>query len=147
MSFTYEYPRPAVATEAIVFREINGEKCLLLIERKFDPYANCWAFPGGFLDMDETLETCAKRELHEETGLNATSVEQLQAFSRVDRDPRHRVISVAFIVTVDDSEVAVAGDDAKNTKWFPVDELPPLAFDHDEMIAIALKRTGSSANA
>ena len=96
MPFEYEYPRPAVSVDIVAIREKEGRRELLLIQRKNEPYMNCWALPGGFLDMGETLEQAAERELKEETGLEINSLRQLGAFSKVDRDPRTRVISVAY---------------------------------------------------
>jgi 8-oxo-dGTP diphosphatase len=101
-----------------------------------------WAFPGGFLNMDETLEQCARRELKEETGLDTPiRFEELKSFSTVDRDPRGRTISVAFVAEVPLSEVK-GGDDAAEARWFPLDEIPQLAFDHGEMLQAALERLG-----
>ena len=132
-------PRPAITVDAIVFREMDSLAHVLLIRRKHDPFAGQWAIPGGFMEMDETLGTAAARELLEETGLRATSLKQVHAFSAVDRDPRERTISVAFLVTVDPGEAPVAADDAKQVGWFPLDELPPLAFDHAQIIQMAYR--------
>ena len=96
MSFTYDYPRPCVTTDCLIFRKIDSIWSLLLIERGNEPYKGCWALPGGFLEMEEDLETCAARELQEETGLTGISLHQLYAFGEPHRDPRHRTISIAF---------------------------------------------------
>jgi len=96
MSFTYKYPRPCVTTDCLIFRKIGCNWCLLLIERGNEPFKGCWALPGGFLEMEEDLETCAARELQEETGLTGIELHQLYAFGAPNRDPRHRTISVAY---------------------------------------------------
>lgn len=139
--YSYPYPRPAVTADCVIFGLAeNGSRRLLLVRRGHEPYQGCWALPGGFLDMDETLEQCAHRELMEETGLAApTRFEELKSFSTVDRDPRGRTITVAFMAEVPMAEVR-GGDDADEARWFALDELPPLAFDHDEIIRTALAR-------
>ncbi len=140
-TFCYEYPRPAVTTDCVIFAYDNSDLKVLLIERKFEPYKGHWAFPGGFLNMDEDLETGAKRELFEETGLQNIQLKQLQTFGSVDRDPRARVISVVYFALVQlDTNIPNAGDDAKQAKWFSVNNLPDLAFDHSEIFDIALKK-------
>ena len=128
--YEYEYPRPAVAVDLIVIRIEDARSKLLLIERKNEPFAGDWALPGGFLDEGETLETAAARELLEETGTNATRLEQFKAYSTVDRDPRTRVISVIFVAEILASDTATAGDDASKAQWFDIENLPNLAFDH-----------------
>ncbi len=140
MSYEYEYARPSVSVDVVVFREFTSKHHVLLIQRKKEPFANCWALPGGFMNMNETVETAAKRELQEETGLVADRVEQLHAFSKVKRDPRGRVVSIAFYAEVPSNQQPIAADDAKKAKWFPLLELPDLAFDHDEMIQMAIAR-------
>lgn len=109
---------------------------MLLIERGNEPYKGCWALPGGFLDMDETLEECAIRELEEETGLKVSieSIRQVGTYSRVNRDPRGRTISTAFIAVVDSPLPVKGQDDAARAEWFAIDSLPPLAFDHADII-------------
>ena len=141
MSFEYEYPRPAVAVDLVVLRNVEQGTSILLIQRKNPPFQNSWALPGGFLDIDETVEQAAARELHEETGLMATSMQQLHAFSEVNRDPRTRVISIAFLANVEDDEQAVAADDAAEVGWFPINELPELAFDHLQIVELAVHRS------
>lgn len=138
-TYTYKYPRPAVTTDCVVFRFDGSQLKTLLIERGNEPYKGCWAFPGGFLNMDENAEQCALRELEEETGLKLDHVEEFGTFSEVDRDPRGRVISIAFYGITELSEVK-GGDDAAKAQWFPIDEIPPLAFDHDRMLELALKK-------
>jgi 8-oxo-dGTP diphosphatase len=122
----------------------NDALMLLLIKRKNDPFKDCWAFPGGFLDMDETLETAVGRELEEETCLKGIEFTQLKTYSSLDRDPRGRTISTAFIgfTTLDNCQVKGA-DDAAEAKWFNTNNLPSLAFDHKEIIEDALKRIHS----
>ncbi len=137
--YCYRYPRPAVTADTLVFTADRKE--ILLIRRKHDPYKDCWAFPGGFLEMDETLEQCARRELMEETSLTAGAMCEIGTFSKVDRDPRGRVITTAYYTFVDKNTVSPhAADDAAEIQWFPLDSLPPLAFDHKEILARALQR-------
>jgi 8-oxo-dGTP diphosphatase len=97
-----------------------------------------WALPGGFMEMDEDAETAAKRELYEETGIVADHVEQCGAFTDVDRDPRDRVVTIAYYTIIEKVE-PTAADDARKAEWFPIDSLPPLAFDHDKILQAALK--------
>lgn len=106
---------------------------VLLIQRGRDPYKGQWAFPGGFLNMDETAEVGALRELKEETGLELDHVRQFHTFTRLDRDPRGRTISIAYYELIDCQKV-VGGDDAACARWFSLDDLPPLAFDHADML-------------
>lgn len=137
MEYTYKYPRPAVTADCVVMTREAVPK-VLLIERGADPYKGCWAFPGGFMNMDETTEECAIRELGEETGLQVTDLHQIGAYSKVDRDPRGRTITVAYLAIVD-APVAVTGqDDAAKAQWFPIDALPPLAFDHEDIMTDAI---------
>ena len=133
MEYTYKYPRPAVTADCVVMtREAVPQ--VLLIERGFDPFKGRWAFPGGFMNMDETTEQCAIRELEEETRLKVFDIHQIGAYSKVDRDPRGRTITVAYLALVD-APIAVTGqDDAAKARWFPIDALPPLAFDHDDIM-------------
>lgn len=135
--YCYKYPHPALTTDCVIFGYEEQELKVLLIERGNDPYKGSWAFPGGFIKMDETVEQGALRELKEETGLDNCFIEQFRVFSKVDRDPRERVITVAFYALVRISEVH-GGDDAADAKWFSIDELPSLAFDHAEMFQAAL---------
>ena len=144
MTYTYQYPRPAVTVDAVVYKLEKDKIFLLLVRRKQDPYANHWALPGGFLDIDETPEAAIKRELKEETGLEVNEFVQVGAFGAPDRDPRHRTISIAYVGLVKGDLPDVQGaDDAAEARWFPVGELPPaLAFDHDHIISSSKKKLG-----
>lgn len=140
-TYNYKYPHPAVTTDIVAFTVKDEALSLLLVRRKNDPFKDCWALPGGFLDENETLDECAARELQEETGLGGLYLEQLYSFSAPERDPRERVISVAYFTLVPSDAVALtAGDDALEARWFAVAELPELAFDHPEIIEMAQKR-------
>ena len=139
MAYTYKYPRPAVTADCIVITR-KAEPKVLLIERGDEPFKGCWAFPGGFMNMDETTEQCAIRELEEETGLKVSEVHQIGAYSKVDRDPRGRTVTVAYLAIID-APMAVNGqDDAAKAQWFLLSALPQLAFDHDEIIQDAIKK-------
>ena len=139
MAYTYKYPRPAVTADCIVITK-EAEPKVLLIERGDEPFKGCWAFPGGFMNMDETTEQCAIRELEEETGLKVSEVHQIGAYSKVDRDPRGRTVTVAYLAIID-APIAVKGqDDAAKAQWFPLTALPELAFDHDEIMREAVKK-------
>lgn len=141
MSYTYEYPRPAVTVDAAVFNKENGLWKILLIRRGKDPFKGMWALPGGFVEMDETLEESIARELEEETGLTNIELTQLHTFSTVNRDPRHRTISTVFTGIIATTNFdARAGDDASEVKWIEITRLPELAFDHEEVIAMAVKQ-------
>lgn len=132
--FSYEYPRPSLTVDSIVIREINNEQSILLIKRKHDPYANAWAFPGGFVEMDELLETAAIRELEEETGIKLNSLIQFRAYDELNRDPRGRTISIVFYRFINYDPIIIAQDDAMDIGWFPIKEVPNLAFDHARII-------------
>ena len=137
--YCYRYPHPAVTTDCVIFG-CNGERLqVLLIERGIEPFKGRWAFPGGFLKMDETAEEGAKRELKEETGLENAYIQQLHTFSAPNRDPRERVITIAYYALVNIQEVK-GGDDAASARWFPLDEIPPLAFDHDYILRMATQK-------
>ena len=138
MSFTYKYPRPCGTTDNLIFRKIDGNWHLLLIERGNEPFKGCWALPGGFLEMEEDLDTCAARELQEETGLTGIELHQLYAFGAPNRDPRHRTISVAYWGIDNSERQAVGSDDAAEAQWFALDKLPSLAFDHEQILQKAL---------
>jgi len=136
MPFTYDYPRPAVSADVVVL----DRDAILLIQRKKDPFAGSWALPGGFMDMDESADAAAIRELKEETGLVVESVQQIGAYSTVDRDPRGRVVTIAFLATASQSDHIAAADDAADVRWFPINALPELAFDHAKIVADAMER-------
>ena len=119
---------------------------VLLIERGFEPFKGCWAFPGGFMNMDETTEQCAIRELEEETGLVVTELHQIGAYSKVDRDPRGRTITVAYLVLVDYPVSVIGQDDASKAQWWPIDKLPTLAFDHEDIMRDAIVMTKNYIN-
>ena len=137
MTYTYKYPRPAVTADCVVITR-EDEPRVLLIQRGDEPFKGCWAIPGGFMNMDETTEQCAIRELEEETGLRISSVHQIGAYSKVDRDPRGRTITVAYLSVVDTACKVEGQDDAANARWFPLKALPALAFDHAEIMADAI---------
>lgn len=139
MPYTYKYPRPAVTADCVVITS-EEEPRVLLIERGEEPFKGCWAIPGGFLNMDETTEQCAIRELEEETGLKIDQANQIGAYCKVDRDPRGRTISVAYLAIVERPLEVSGQDDAAKANWFPVNALPPLAFDHDEIMADAMTK-------
>jgi 8-oxo-dGTP diphosphatase len=138
MEYTYKYPRPAVTADCVVITK-EAEPQVLLVQRGIDPYKGCWAFPGGFMNMDETTEQCAIRELEEETGLKVSELHQLGAYSKVDRDPRGRTITVAYLVLIDDPVPVCGHDDAAQAQWFPLSALPNLAFDHADIMRDAIK--------
>lgn len=145
--YTYPYPRPMLTADCVVFGLRNdGNRSLLLVQRGNEPYKGMWALPGGFMEMDETLEACARRELSEETGCTIKiPLQEIGSFSRVDRDPRGRTVTVAFMAEIEERPVE-GGDDAREAHWFPLDQLPPLAFDHHEIVRAALKRVNECVN-
>ncbi len=131
--YTYDYPMPAVTTDCILVTKGDNPK-ILLIRRKHDPYAGKWALPGGFVEIEEDLPDAARRELEEETGLHDVELWQFRTYGRPGRDPRGRTISVVYYDFVDEGPRTTAGDDAAEADWFPLDDLPPLAFDHEEIV-------------
>lgn len=140
--YEYKYPRAAITTDCVIFGFDGRYLNILLVERGIEPFKGSWALPGGFLKMDERVEECAFRELKEETSLEPEQIEQFGVFSSLDRDPRGRVVTVAFYALVKRTHV-IGGDDANDARWFPIEDLPPLAFDHKEIIdeaMLALKR-------
>lgn len=171
-TYTYEYPRPSVTTDCVIFGyDVKEGLSVLLVKRGIEPFKDRWAFPGGFLQMDETSDECAMRELQEETGLaiytaeatdddyedefmlesrtisdakvvtsrKSAFFEQIGCFSDVERDPRGRVISIAYYALVEKGKVE-GGDDARLASWFPIDSVPSLAFDHEKILRAALRR-------
>lgn len=133
--YQYEYPHAAITADNVVFGFDGHDLHLLLIERGLEPYKGLWALPGGFMRIGETIEQCARRELMEETGIKNLYMDQFRVYSQVGRDPRERVVTVAFYALVRKSDYQlIAGDDAAKAMWFDVDELPPLAFDHNDII-------------
>ena len=139
MAYTYEYPRPAVTAECVVITR-DSEPKVLLIQRGNEPFKGQWAFPGGFMNMDETTEQCAIRELEEETGLKVTEIQQIGAYSKVDRDPRGRTVTVAYLAIIDKVEAVKGLDDAAKAQWFSLSSLPKLAFDHEDIMNDVIKK-------
>ena len=137
--YCYKYPHPAVTTDCVIFGFDGRELQVLLIERGIEPFKGKWAFPGGFLNMDETAGEGALRELKEETGLENAYIEQFNTYSDPGRDPRERVITIAHYALVRIQEVK-GGDDAAKAQWFPIDEVPQLAFDHDKILRDAMRK-------
>lgn len=137
-TYCYKYPRPSVTTDCVIFGYDGHDLKILLVERGIEPFKGMWAFPGGYLQMDETALECAKRELKEETGLDQAYMEEFKTFSEVDRDPRGRVITIAHIALVRITQVQ-GGDDAAKARWFRLSEVPHLAFDHDMILREAMK--------
>ena len=141
MSYQYDYPHPAVTADVVVFTIENDDLKVLLIQRAQEPFEGEWALPGGFVEIDESLGQAAKRELKEETGVNASFLEQLYTFGRPDRDPRERIITVAYYALIPFDQLSIAaGDDARDARLYSTDELPALAFDHDSILRIAKDR-------
>lgn len=139
--FTYLYPRPAIATDCVIFGIRKDELELLLVKRAIQPYLGKWALPGGFISMQETADECAGRILKEEAGISNVFIEQLYTFSKLKRDPRERVISIAYYALVNAGEFQpVAGHFNDAAAWHPVKKLPSLAFDHDQIVETALTR-------
>ena len=136
-SYTYEYPHPSVTTDCVIFGFDGTKLRVLLVERGIEPFKGRWAFPGGFLKMDESAETGALRELKEETGLDGAYIKQFHTFSDPNRDPRERVLTVAYYALVRMQDVK-GGDDAARAEWFALDEVPSLAFDHDMILRQAI---------
>lgn len=132
--FTYKYPRAALTVDAIVFVKSETTISVLLIERGGEPFKNKWALPGGFVDLDETLEKACIRELEEETGLQVEKMQQFRAYDAIDRDPRHRTISVVYSVQLAGKMPVKGNDDAAQARWFSIDDMPELAFDHADIL-------------
>lgn len=141
MAYKYEYPHPAVTVDVVIFTIRNDELKVLLIKRAMEPFNGQWALPGGFVGMEESLPDAAKRELREETGVDAAYLEQLYTFGEPKRDPRERVISVAYYALMPSDALEIkAASDAEGVGWFGIDDLPKLAFDHPEILDMALER-------
>ena len=141
MPHTYQFPRAALTVDCVVFGFDNEELKVLLIERGLDPFKGKWALPGGFVRVDETLDDAARRELEEEAGLKNVFLEQLYTFGALHRDPRERVVSVAYYALVKLAAHATkAATDAADARWFPLSKIPKLAFDHAEILGTALAR-------
>lgn len=139
--YTHANPHPAVTTDVVVFTLRDEELKLLLIKRGGDPYKGKWALPGGFIRMDEDLDSGARRELAEETGVSGVYLEQLYTFGAVNRDPRERVITVAYYALIPSDKLQLrAATDAEAVGWFGINELPRLAFDHREIVRLAHQR-------
>ena len=140
--YTYQYPHPAVTADCLVFAYTEEGMKLLLIQRKNEPCKEKWAFPGGFMEINETTLEAARRELKEETGLMVDDLIRVGVFDAVDRDPRERIITVAYY-TILDKFIEVSGlDDAAQARWFPLTDLPALAFDHDEILRETMRLIG-----
>ena len=131
MAYTYRYPHFALTVDAVIFSKSDAGLYVLLIRRANEPYKDCWAFPGGFVNIDEVVDNAVHRELEEETNISNVSLKRFDVFDAIDRDPRERTVSVAYYGFINGSTVSIkAGDDAKDAKWFSVNNLPELAFDH-----------------
>lgn len=140
-TYTYDWPRPMLTVYAVVYAWVTGRIKLLLIQRGKEPFKGRWAFPGGYLELDEELKDAAARELQEETGLAGVTLEQMHTFGTLGRDPRGRTISVVYLGRVSPDRMDVrAGDDAAEAQWFDAEDLPSMAFDHDRIAAMALEQ-------
>lgn len=137
----YEYPRAALAVDCVVFGLDETDLKVLLIQRRLTPFQHAWALPGGFVRLDETLDDAARRELQEEAGVTDVYLEQLYSFGALDRDPRERVVTVAYYALAKLSDHKIrAATDAMGVGWFALDDLPKLAFDHGEIVRVATER-------
>lgn len=142
-SYCYDHPRPAVTSDVALFRHGRTGWELLLVRRAEPPFKDSWALPGGFVDEWEDIDDAAHRELKEECGIDGVRLWQFRAFGNPRRDPRGRTISIGYLGVLDRAVEAKAGDDAGAVEWFPIDRLPQLAFDHDEVVRAALERLRS----
>jgi 8-oxo-dGTP diphosphatase len=139
-TYCYDHPRPALTVDIVLFHRSGNSVGVLLIKRAREPFKGLWAFPGGFVDKDESLDDAAARELLEETGLSGIHLEQIGAFGDPGRDPRGHTVSVAFAATLDHRIRARAADDASDAAWHAARHPPELAFDHKKILSFALKR-------
>ncbi len=141
MAYTYDYPHPAVTVDIVIFTLRQDELKVLLIKRARSPFRGEWALPGGFVNLDESLDAAARRELEEETGVAGVYLEQLYTFGTPDRDPRERVITVAYYALIPSDRIVLqAATDAEGVSWFGMEELPELAFDHAAILETAHER-------
>lgn len=139
--YSYPYPRPAFTADVVAFRGEPAAREVLLIKRRYDPYAGLWALPGGFVDEWELPEEAARREFAEETGVVwEGALVLVGVFSKRGRDPRGWTVATAWLALLDREVVLEAADDAAEAAWFSVAELPPMAFDHHEIVVEALSR-------
>lgn len=140
--YTYKFPRPSLTVDIVVFTRRGGRLHVLLIKRRNEPFAGSWALPGGFVDMDEPLEAAANRELKEETGIHCAQLEQLYTYGDPDRDPRERTVTVAYFGLLGEEALPNedGGSDAEQACWFPLDDLPALAFDHARIVGDAFQK-------
>ncbi len=139
MVYTYNYPRPSITIDIALFCKMNNNWSILLIKRGQEPFKNSWALPGGFVDIDEELMDAAKRELKEETNLSINNLYQFKTYGTLERDPRGRTISIVhWGIILEANSKARGGDDAKEAKWFLLEKLPNLAFDHENIIEDAI---------
>lgn len=139
-SYNYRYPHPAITADCLLFAYSEGKLQILLIERGGEPYKGYWAIPGGFMEMDETTESCARREMFEETKIKLDYLKEVKSYSDVNRDPRERVVTITYCTLERKENITPeASDDARNVKWFDIDALPSLAFDHNQMIKDSIK--------
>jgi len=140
--YVYDWPRPMVTVDAVVFTKTEDKTKVLLINRGKEPFKGKWALPGGFIDMDEELEDAVVRELEEETGLVGVQLEQMHTFGTIGRDPRGRQISIAFVgIATKGQDKTKAGDDAAQAQWFDIEELPKdMAFDHNDVVGFAVEK-------
>ena len=140
--YTYDWPRPTVSVDAVVFTLSGSKAKVLLINRRYEPFKGQWALPGGFVDIDEELEDAVVRELEEETGLADVPLEQMRAFGKCGRDPRGRQITIAFMgIATEGQNKIKAGDDAAEARWFDIEKLPKdMGFDHNEIVKFAIEK-------
>lgn len=142
MAYTYEYPRPRLTVDCVIFGLDESSRLkVLLIQRGHDPFKGTWALPGGFVDMEEPLVEAALRELKEETGVSDVFIEQLYTIGTPNRDPRGRVVTVVYFALINLAQHKIGADsDAQDVRWFPISALPSLAFDHADIMEMAVQR-------